>query len=361
MQRTLLTKTVTILLLFFLVFAGLHYSKPFLFPFTLAAIIAMLLLPLSKKMEGRGLKRPLAAVLCLVVLALMLAGIIALLIWQMSDIAKDFSQMQSKVTDLLHQGQEFLHSKLGITEQQQKKLLESSQRGGASGGVSNLLSNTLSFAVDFILVVVYIFIFLIFRSHLKKFILKLVPDEENAKTEKIIHDSTLVTYKYLSGMAIMIVMLWILYGIGFTIAGIKNAIFFAVLCGVLEIIPFVGNLTGTSLTMLMAITQGGGAGVVMGVAVTYFLVQFIQSYIIEPLVVGAEVNINPLFTIVALVIGELVWGVAGLVIAIPLLGMFKIVCDNIEVLNPYGYLIGESKKGREHPWLDKVKGMFRRK
>jgi predicted PurR-regulated permease PerM len=262
---------------------------------------------------------------------------------------------------MLHQGQEFIHSKLGITEQQQKKFLESSQQSGGAGGVSKLLSNTMGFAVDFILVVVYIFIFLILRSHLKKFILKLVPKEEIAKTEKIIHDSTLVSYKYLSGLAMMIVMLWILYGIGFSIAGIKNALFFAVLCGILEIIPFVGNLTGTSLTLLMAITQGGGADVVIGVVVTYFLVQFVQSYIIEPLVVGAEVNINPLFTILALVIGELLWGIAGLVIAIPLLGMFKIVCDNIEVLKPYGYLIGESKKSRESPWLDKVKGMFSKK
>ncbi len=64
---------------------------------------------------------------------------------------------------------------------------------------------------------------------------------------------------------------------------------------------------------------------IMGILITYALVQFIQSYIIEPLVVGSEVNINPLFTIIAIVLGEAVWGVPGLILAIPLLGIFKII------------------------------------
>ncbi|WP_207422698.1 AI-2E family transporter [Desertivirga brevis] len=357
----MLNKAVKVLLLFSLIFAGLYYAKPFLFPFTLAAIIAMLLLPLCKRIEGKGFSRPVSAIFGLLVLAGVLAGIVALLIWQMSDIAKDFSEMQGKVSDMIHQVQRFIQAKLGITAQEQKKLLQSS--GSSGGSMSKVVSNTLGFAVDFILVVVYIFIFLISRSHLKKFLLKIVPDDKRLMAEKVVFDTTLVSYKYLSGLTMMIIMLWILYGIGFSIAGIKNAIFFAILCGILEIIPFVGNLTGTALTVLMALTQGGGAGLVVGVIITYFVVQFVQSYIIEPLVVGAEVNINPLFTIIALVLGELVWGIAGLVVAIPLLGMLKIVCDNIEELKPYGYLIGEEKKKQSgsQPWMEKVKKIFSKK
>jgi predicted PurR-regulated permease PerM len=54
----------------------------------------------------------------------------------------------------------------------------------------------------------------------------------------------------------MIVLLWVMYGIGFTIAGVKNAFFFAIICGILEIIPFVGNLAGTALTLAMSLVQG---------------------------------------------------------------------------------------------------------
>jgi predicted PurR-regulated permease PerM len=150
-----------------------------------------------------------------------------------------------------------------------------------------------------------------------------------------------------------------MYGIGFSIAGVKNAFFFAILCGLLEIIPFIGNLAGTALTLLMAVTQGGGSNIIIGILITYALVQFIQSYIIEPLVVGAEVNINPLFTIIAIVLGETVWGIPGMILAIPLVGIFKIICDNVESLKPYGFLIGEEKKKKEPGMMDKVKGWFK--
>ena len=80
-----------------------------------------------------------------------------------------------------------------------------------------------------------------------------------------------------------------------------------------------------------------------GVIITYAIVQFIQTYLLEPLVVGSEVNINPLFTIIGLVIGELVWGIPGMILAIPLLGITKIICDNVDDLKPYGFLLGTQK------------------
>jgi predicted PurR-regulated permease PerM len=86
------------------------------------------------------------------------------------------------------------------------------------------------------------------------------------------------------------------------------------------------------------------------------LVQFIQTYVLEPLVVGAEVNINPLFTIMGLVAGEVLWGIPGLVLAIPLLGIAKIVCDHVEPLKPYGDLIGQEKK--ESGLKKKTKAFF---
>src|SRR5690606_6478299 len=107
-------------------------------------------------------------------------------------------------------------------------------------------------------------------------------------------------------------------------------IMFALICGTLEIVPFIGNLAGTLLTVIMALVQGGGTGMVIGVISVYAVVQFVQTYILETLVVGTEVNLNPLFTIVALVLGEILWGIPGMIIAIPMLAMVKIVCDNIE-------------------------------
>jgi predicted PurR-regulated permease PerM len=252
---------------------------------------------------------------------------------------------------MVSQIEEFISSRFGIPVKQQEKILqEQAQNGGAMANIGSIL---MSFLVDFVLCMVYIFLFMFYRSRIKNFVLQLVSGQQKENAQQVIHDIQKVTQQYITGIGWMILCLWVMYSIGFSIVGVKYAVFFAILCGLLEIVPFVGNLTGNALAILMVIIQGGGIGMVIGVLVTYAIVQFLQTYLLEPLVVGAGVNINPLFTIIILVMGELVWGIPGLILAIPLLGIVKIICDHIEPLKPYGYLIGQEKK--------KKRGLIRRK
>lgn len=93
----------------------------------------------------------------------------------------------------------------------------------------------------------------------------------------------------------------------------------------------------------MVLSQGGGFKMVLGVLVTYALIQFIQFYIISPLVMRTQLSIHPLFTILVLLAGDLVWGIPGMILAIPVLGILKIVCDNVESLHAFGQLLGENR------------------
>ena len=275
----------------------------------------------------------------------------------MTDLTSEVSHIEQKVRDMIKELKEYINKNFGISSSQQDQLINSQKEAGtnaAQGILSNVASVVMSFLVDFILVLVYIFLFMYYRTHIKKFVLQLVPERQKNNAREIITDIQKVSQQYLTGLGMMIVGLWIMYSIGFSIVGLKYAIFFAILCGLLEIIPFVGNLTGNLLAIIMVIIQGGGTGMILGIVITYAIVQFLQTYILEPLVVGAEVNINPLFTILVLVAGELVWGIAGMVMAIPLLGIVKIICDHIEPLKPYGFLIGREKK-KKPGWFGKSK------
>jgi len=288
------------------------------------------------------------------------AGIIALLAWQLTDFIGSIQQLEQMVNSAIRRVQQMIHQAFSITPKEQTEIVkQQSQHGGSSGLASTLVSTVTGIAVDVILTLVYIFLFLYFRGHIRNFIYKIVPQDERSNTRKVITDSAKVGQQYITGVGSMIVILWIMYSIGFSIVGVKSAIFFAILCGLLEIIPFIGNLTGTAITVLLTIAQGGNTGMVAGVIITYAIVQFIQSYLLEPLVVGSEVNINPLFTIMVLVLGELLWGIPGMILAIPLLGILKIVFDHIEPLKPYGYLIGENKK-KQTGLLDKLRKKVRK-
>ncbi len=359
MHRFTLNKTISFLLFFILATAILYYARKFLIPISFGVLFAMLFTPLSARLESRGIHRAVAALLCILLFLLVIAAVIMLLSWQLSDLSEDLTQMYRKLTQLWAQTQQFIVEKFNIPIEKQKEILKEQQSsgGGAAGRMAASFAGTVfSTMVNFILVLVYIFLFMYYRRRIKEGILRLVPAGERENTARIVRDASKVSQHYLLGLGSMIVMLWIMYSIGFTIVGVKSAFLFAVICGLLEIVPFVGNLTGTSITLLMVLSQGGNVQMVLGVVITYMLVQFIQTYILEPLVVGAQVNINPLFTILILVGAEMVWGIPGMVLAIPILGIVKIICDHIEPLKPYGFLIGENRnKKTGSRWISKIR------
>lgn len=357
MPQTNIFKTAAILAILALVVLILVYGKPFFVPIAFAGLLAMLLLPISKWLRAKGMNNAVSILLSMLVFVGLFALVIFFISWQISDIAENASKLEQQVTEKYQQLRQLLSQEFGITEEQQKKMLKEQQES-SSGKVSSTLTAIISgfgsFLTNLLLVLVYVFLFTFFRDRIKGFIVRLVPEKEKDNARDCIHKTQQVAQEYLKGLFLMIMFLWVMYSIGFSIAGVKNAFFFAILCGLLEIIPFVGNLAGTALTLMMSLVQGGDMNLVVGILITYGLVQFIQSYLLEPLVVGSEVNINPMATIVGLVAGELLWGIPGMVVAIPLMGMTKVVFDHIPAMRPYAYLIGQEKK-EDSGWKKSIK------
>ncbi len=345
MFQTSLLRAVLFLLLIFLVVAGLYLAKPFLVPLCFGALLAMFFLPLSRWFERKKIPKGLAILFCILLFLCIITIIILVISWQVTDLTREVSDIENKVRQMVAEIEQFITNRFEIPVKQQEKLWQQqAQNSGANSILSNIGSILVGLLVDFILCLVYIFLFMYYRARIKKFILLLISSHQKQNAQQVIHDIQKVTQQYLTGIGWMILCLWVMYSIGFSIVGVKYAVFFAILCGLLEIVPFIGNFTGNLLAILMVIIQGGGAGMVLAVVVTYAIVQFLQTYLLEPLVVGAGVNINPLFTIIILVLGQLIWGIPGMIVAIPLLGVVKIICDHIEPLKLYGFLIGLDKK-----------------
>jgi len=345
------------LFLLFLVVASLYFAKGFLIPLCIAGILATLFLPMCEWLEKKKLPKALAVIICLLVLLVVIVGVSALLTWQINELTKEFSLLSKKVVEIANHIQHYIFANFGITPQRQSEILGNEELSITA--VMQVLAGSLaSVLTNFILVLAYIFLFLYFRVHIRSFILKLISPAQQTEIKKMLSSITNVSQQYLLGLTKMIVCLWIMYAIGFSLIVVKNALFFAILCGLLEIVPFIGNLTGTALTILVAIMQGAGVPLVLTIIGVYMLVQLIQEWVLSPLILGPQVKINAFTTIVALVLGELVWGIAGIFLAIPLVGMFKIVCDHIESLKPYGFLIGEIESQKESGLLQKLKNKF---
>lgn len=126
-----------------------------------------------------------------------------------------------------------------------------------------------------------------------------------------------------------------------------------------KLFPSLVTSPELTVTVLVALVNGADLAMVGGIVITYGVVQLIQGWVLEPLILGPQVKINPLFTIIALVLGEIVWGIPGIILAIPLTAIFKIVCDHIESLKPFGFLIGEIETENNADFLKKLKKTFK--
>jgi len=298
------------------------------------------------------LARLVTAVICGLLFTGLVAGLVLLVNWYIHRFAAD-DNLQRRIGDVIRQARGFLRDQWGVNIRGGKGMWALVSSADAGKMTSSVLGNVIAVVIHLILIVVYMIMLLTMRRHVKEFFLRLVKPENEPRVRTILTRSVKVAQEYIFGMMIIILYLWTLYSIAFSVIGVRYAIFFAILCGLLEIIPFVGNITGTTLTCIMALSQGGGLHMVVWVLVSYAAIQFSQFYIFAPLVMREQVNLSPLFTIVVLIAGDLLWGIPGMIVAIPCLAILKIVCDEVEFLQSFGFLLGRTRPthGRwKWPW-----------
>jgi predicted PurR-regulated permease PerM len=137
------------------------------------------------------------------------------------------------------------------------------------------------------------------------------------------------------------VIIAVLNTVGLLLLGIEYAFFFGALAAFLNIIPYLGIIIGSILPIMMALLTKDSIWYAVGVAGAFTAVQFLEGNFITPNIVGSKVSVNPLAAIVALIFGGMLWGPSGMILSIPFTAIVKVILDNIESLEPFGFLLGE--------------------
>jgi predicted PurR-regulated permease PerM len=207
----------------------------------------------------------------------------------------------------------------------------------------SVIGGAVGFLTDFLLTFVYIFFFIQYRQKFKNFILKLFKLDDKEEAKEIISKSTSVVRYYLVGRLLLMIVLVVLYALGLWISGVENFIVVSIIAAILSVIPFVGNFLGYFLAMAMGIFSGGEIFILIGVTVTFSVVQFLDSYILQPLVLGNKLNVHPFFIILSVILGNAVWGIMGMILAIPIFAIISLVCRNVPAFSAFGYLLSSDK------------------
>jgi predicted PurR-regulated permease PerM len=334
--------TYWLLFLILLVYT-LVEAREFLYPLVMALLFAYLLYPVVKQLEKWGVPRILANFITILTAMALFAFVLLLLYKQLSTFLTDFPELKEKALRNIDQLQAQIDRKLGDDNQSDERWLrlQVSNALDLSGTmITNLLLATTGTITKFALMPVYIFLMLYYRNKFESFIFRSAPSHQHAKVRQIIEEISQVTKRYMSGVVIVILILCVINSTGLLIIGVEYAILLGIVSAFLNFIPYFGTLIGGAVPFLYTLMIQGDPQKTLAVLVFFLLVQFTENNILTPNITGSKVNINPLFTILSIIVGGMLWGLPGMFVAVPLLGMFKIYCDHEESLSSYSFLLG---------------------
>ena len=344
----------------FVIIAGLalmYVAAPVLVPLSFAMLFSFLLMPVVNRLTKWGVPQVVAILLCIILMLALIVAVIYYLFTQVSSFVADLPALQGKLQESYISLLQWVERHTDVTTSVQEEMLREQINTFASSGsavFTKALGGITSFIAEAALIPIFIFFFLIYRKKFYNFILMIVPARRKGNAALIMTNSQSVSFKYVAGVFFVIVILAIMNSVGLMIIGIEYAILLGTLAALLNIIPYIGTFIGGAIPTIIALITKDSIGYAIAVAALFSINQFIENNLLTPNITGSQVKINPLATIVALLVGNLVWGVAGMIIFIPFLGILKIIFDNIEHLKPYGYLIGVEKTTEEKSMLDLV-------
>lgn len=337
-------KWTTVLLGMVLLFIILTYGKFILMPLAFAGLIAMLLEPLCQQLERLKLNRVAAIIVSMVLLVIVLGGIISLLSMQLVQFADRLPEANQKIQAVSSDLLQFMEATFNISPNRQLDYLEQGLSAivNKSGQyISTALGATTSVFTTLGLLPFFIFFMMYYKERYRSFLHKLWVGEDQVVNE-VIDGIQSVTQNYLIGMATVITLLAILNAVGLWILGIEHVLFFAAFAAILAIIPYIGIIIGSLPAIIYALLFTDSLLNPLGVMAVFAVVQFLEGNFITPNIVGSRVSINPMVALVALLIGGELWGISGMILFVPFVGILKHVFDRVEALKPYGYLFGDS-------------------
>lgn len=345
----------------------LTHGKFFLAPLTFSIILTIMLQPLLSFFQRLVKFKIPAILLTLLSVIVVLSIIITLFSVQLSVIVNDLYDITGKITEGLQKIFEWVKTNLRITtnlDLKESDLLENipkladSTLSFAQKGITSLTT----FIFNLFLIILLVFFLLWYQENLKKFLLIQAADDKKENLNTILKKIQKTIQKYLYGLLMVIGILAVLNSVGLLIIGIRYAVFWGLLAAFLAVIPYIGTTLGGTLPFLYALATTETWWQPATIVGMYFIIQQLEGNIITPKVVGSSVSINPLFALIAIILGGFIWGITGILIAIPVIGVVKIILDNNNRTKPIAFLMSnEMHKKNDAFWEEMDKEEYRLK
>jgi len=330
---------VTIILLGLILFSyALANLQSILIPFSFALFLGVLLNPLVERLMGWRVPLVGAIVIALALAIVVIAAVWYFLATQMLHFSSQLPALEEKLEVLVSKLQQDLARKIPLAKQNQY-IVE------AKAGIKPLIGRTLGSVVGTLttafLLPVYTFLLLYYKNLILNFLYEIFAKENEEEVRAVLRQTRGAIQSYMYGLLIEGLIVASLNTLALLILGVPYAVLLGVLGAILNVLPFFGGILAILLPVLVATIEKDGFSTQFWVCISYMIIQFTDNHFLIPYIVSAKVRINALISIVAVLLGAAVWGLSGMFLSIPFIGVLKIIFDRIPEMKPWGRLLGD--------------------
>jgi AI-2 transport protein TqsA len=332
-----------VLLAIVLIIFLMYVAQSVLIPLFFAIQVSLLLYPLARMFETKlRLSRSVAAFLSILIFVIGLGVFLYILSYQILLFSQDIPTLQARLLTMLADFQHWLTLRYNIDSTVQVTYMNQAANNIASSAAVYLGDLFLQVS-EIVFWVVIIFIFSYFILHhrrlLVNFIVSVFPKENSDNVKHVVAETRVVANNYIIGLLIEFVVVAIAYCITFMVLGIQYAVLLALVCAALNFIPYLGFIVSCVLVMIVTLMHGS-LGLALQATGLVFLIHLLDANILLPRVVGNKVKMNALITIIAVLMGGILWGIAGMFLSIPVAAILKIIFEHVDTLKPWALLMG---------------------
>jgi predicted PurR-regulated permease PerM len=322
----------------------LFIGQQVLLPIIFATIVAVLLNPVVQFLARHHLPRILAIVIAVLLAMLVTVALVYFISSQINSFAEASPRYKEKLDGLLKQTIAWVSTQVNIAPEKLTGWLANAQ-GEVMKNSGAILGQTLStvggFVLGAVLLPVYVIMILWYQPLLREFFRRVfVRDNQGTVSEVLVEAETLIQ-SYFIGLLLEFAIIATLDSIGLLILGIDYAILLGIIGALLNVIPLIGGVTTVALSMMVALVTKDSPSYALLVMVMFVVIQFFDNHFIIPKVVASKVKLNALISVIVVLAGGALWGILGMFLSIPLSAIVKVICDRIEPLKPWGFLLGD--------------------
>lgn len=321
----------------------LYLGKTLFIPLFFGLLIAIVMHPFCKWLELHAVKKIIAITVCLLVVSLLFGALTGLLIWQLNVFGKDAPAIFQKAATAIQELQQWLIQKTGVNLNFAGNINEKLPASLLSMA-SSAFETTISTLFILFITPVYTALFMYHRKVFVQYLKLVTPAKYRYKLDSILAETIHTYSNYIKSMILVYLIVGILNSLGLYALGVKNAILFGMLCAVMTIIPYIGIIVSAMLPISVIWLETGNFWYPLGVVAVFSFVQYLEANVIFPKVVGTQLQVSTMAMLVAIIVGGIIWGVAGMILFIPFVAILKIISDNMEGCKALNLLLSRRPK-----------------